>query len=39
MGKLATFDDWTGLFRKWQKDIGFERSSQLNPEGEGAIDV
>jgi hypothetical protein len=26
MGKLATFDDWTDLFRKWQKDIGFDGS-------------
>jgi benzoyl-CoA 2,3-epoxidase subunit B len=26
MGKLATFDDWTDLFRKWQKDIGFDSS-------------
>ncbi|HEY2990065.1 MAG TPA: Phenylacetic acid catabolic protein [Candidatus Binatia bacterium] len=26
MAKLATFDDWTDLFRKWQKDIGFDSS-------------
>ena len=26
MTKLATFDDWTDLFHKWQKDIGFDIS-------------
>ena len=26
MEKIATFDDWTDLFRKWQKDIGFDSS-------------
>jgi benzoyl-CoA 2,3-dioxygenase component B len=26
MAKLANFDDWTDLFRKWQKDIGFDGS-------------
>ena len=26
MMKIATFDDWTDLFHKWQKDIGFDSS-------------
>ena len=26
MEKIATFDDWTDYFRKWQKDIGFDSS-------------
>ena len=26
MDRIATFDDWTDLFRKWQKDIGFDSS-------------
>ena len=26
MKKIATFDDWTDYFRKWQKDIGFDSS-------------
>ena len=26
MEKIATFDDWTDLFHKWQKDIGFDPS-------------
>ena len=26
MEKVATFDDWTDYFRKWQKDIGFDSS-------------
>lgn len=26
MEKMATFDDWTDLFYKWQKDIGFDSS-------------
>ena len=26
MEKIATFNDWTDLFRKWQKDIGFDSS-------------
>jgi benzoyl-CoA 2,3-dioxygenase component B len=26
MAKLATFDDWTDLFRKWQREIGFDAS-------------
>lgn len=26
MEKIATFDDWIDLFRKWQKDIGFDSS-------------
>jgi benzoyl-CoA 2,3-epoxidase subunit B len=24
MEKIATFDDWTDLFKKWQKDINFD---------------
>ena len=24
MGKITTFDDWTGYFRQWQKDIGLD---------------
>ena len=24
--KIATFDDWTYYFNKWQKDIGFDSS-------------
>ena len=24
--RMATFDDWIDLFRKWQKDIGVDRS-------------
>src|SRR5437870_11996383 len=24
--RIATFDDWTDLFYKWQKDIGFDSS-------------
>ncbi|MEE9232076.1 MAG: Phenylacetic acid catabolic protein, partial [Nitrospirales bacterium] len=31
MEKIATFDDWTDYFRKWQKDIGFD-SSLLPPD-------
>lgn len=27
MQKLATFDDWTDIFRKWQSDIGFDTAS------------
>ncbi len=27
MEKISTFDDWTDLFHKWQKDIGFDSSS------------
>ena len=26
MAKIAPFDDWTDLFRKWQQDIGFDSS-------------
>lgn len=26
MTKIATFDDWIDLFRRWQKDIGFDSS-------------
>jgi benzoyl-CoA 2,3-dioxygenase component B len=26
MQKISTFDDWTDLFKKWQKDIGFDSS-------------
>ncbi len=26
MAQIATFDDWTDLFHKWQKDIGFDSS-------------
>lgn len=26
MTKIATFDDWIDLFRKWQKEIGFDSS-------------
>ena len=26
MQRIATFDDWADLFRKWQKDIGFDTS-------------
>ncbi|MCH6546735.1 MAG: hypothetical protein IH796_12165, partial [Deltaproteobacteria bacterium] len=26
MARIATFDDWTDLFLKWQKDIGFDTS-------------
>lgn len=26
MAQIATFDDWTDLFYKWQKDIGFDSS-------------
>ncbi len=26
MTKMATFDDWIDLFRRWQKDIGFDSS-------------
>jgi len=26
MGRIATFDDWTDLFKAWQKDIGFDNS-------------
>lgn len=26
MAQIATFDDWTDLFHKWQKDIGFDGS-------------
>ncbi len=26
MEKIATFDDWTDYFRKWQKEIGFDSS-------------
>ena len=24
MQKISTFDDWTDLFKKWQRDIGFD---------------
>jgi hypothetical protein len=27
--KIATFDDWTDLFYKWQKDIGFDSAVRL----------
>jgi len=26
VARIATFDDWTDLFLKWQKDIGFDTS-------------
>ena len=26
MAKVATFDDWTGLFKVWQEDIGYDPS-------------
>ena len=28
MARIATFDDWIDLFRKWQKDIGVDRLAE-----------